>query len=567
MPRLNALLATLLSAALLWLALALPARAQWTNDPINGMVPVCTADGEQAHLRMCQLAADHTFYAWTDERSTPHMIHYQVSDVLGNLLREINGEPIVNGSWTTAWASAGNVLSDGEGGCIAIFEDYRSGPRNIYGQRFDSLGNRLWGPTGLQLVFWSLGGEVQLKDVESDGQGGCFIGYGIAYSTPDPDIDIYVQKINSSGQLLWGSYGVPIHVDPDTTSAEDKLVSDGHGGVMDVWKKYINEEQGYLWAQHFDSSGNRLWQPGGIPVRNPSSGNILPGSPFAGVPDGFGGGIWAYSPPLPYLMAFRLLPIGRVAWLFNSDTYWNYGLTQMLRHPADGSIWLSSIVNWPNSFDPYVFRLAPRTGFAYFGEEGVPWGGQTMTAISDGVISFFVPVSSSGGYPNSRLKTQRISRSGRLVWQTFAALCGPLPNHNLAFWDPKCVSDGADGAICAWEDLRNYPQTGIDIYAQRVRSDGQLGNPTTLEPDIPGGQIGGISQSGGGINYHLIQAAQVKVELFDILGRCVALLEEGYKSAGTFSIHLEQFNLPSGVYLVSILTPQDRRIGKVVIWH
>ena len=55
------------------------------------------------------------------------------------------------------------------------------------------------------------------------------------------------------------------------------------------------------------------------------------------------------------------------------------------------------------------------------------------------------------------------------------------------------------------------------------------------------------------ISYELDRAAQVQIEIVDVLGRQVAVLDQKNRSAG---IHSTQFNasqLPSGVYLYSIV--------------
>jgi len=55
------------------------------------------------------------------------------------------------------------------------------------------------------------------------------------------------------------------------------------------------------------------------------------------------------------------------------------------------------------------------------------------------------------------------------------------------------------------------------------------------------------------ISYELDRAAQVQIEIVDVLGRQVAVLDQKNRSAG---IHSTQFNasqLPSGLYLYSII--------------
>jgi len=476
----------LILALLAPLGLALPpaAHAGWTNDPYNGMVPVCTADGEQAHLRICRLAYDRTLVAWGDERDFPRL-YFQILDAQGIPQLQTNGLPVVDGDWITAWGNImSSLVSDNEGGGVAVFEDYRSGVRQIYGQRFDSLGNPLWGATGLPMAIWA-GGQTGLKDVTTDSLGNGFIAWS---KNLNPVNEIFVQKFDlATGGRLWGEGGIRDCGD-NALCDYQQLVIDGRGGVYDAWADTRSGwEDWHLYAQHLDAAGNALWRPNGIPIRDPMGGNILPGDALTdGVPDGLGGGIWVYNPPIPYVSAFRLLPVGRVAWRVTCDIYFPIGIWAMLRHPQDGTVWISCEANWPSSADYYIFRLAPRTGAPYFGEAGLSWGGNTMAATGDGVIT----VRFEYGADRSRLKARRVTSAGALAWQAFpAALDGPIQGGGSAFADPECASDGADGIVCAWIDLRNYAQTGFDIYAQRVHYDGQLGSPTAPVQSQPEGQI------------------------------------------------------------------------------
>lgn len=77
------------------------------------------------------------------------------------------------------------------------------------------------------------------------------------------DRDIYVQKIDTSGQLLWGPTG--IRATPVDGRQEDPvLVSDGAGGAFLAWIDYRDDEYGDVYAQHLDENGNLSWDPAGV---------------------------------------------------------------------------------------------------------------------------------------------------------------------------------------------------------------------------------------------------------------------------------------------------------------
>jgi len=233
-----ALPATLWAAlpATLWLALASPAHAQWFNSPYRGMVSVCNDSAYQDYAQSCELGGGNTLFAWYDLRTGTGQTYYQVLNSVGVPLLETNGEPLFQGNWLYAWYSPTlkSVFPDGEGGSIAVVGDYRNGLIDIYGQRVDAQGNRLWGETGLPLVVWPGGENVSLsnKDIEADFLGNIFIAW--APNALGDTTALYIQKFDATGQLPWGPYGIPVcQIVPSETGAGiiAQLVPDGGGGT------------------------------------------------------------------------------------------------------------------------------------------------------------------------------------------------------------------------------------------------------------------------------------------------------------------------------------------------
>ncbi|MCF7921724.1 MAG: T9SS type A sorting domain-containing protein [Candidatus Marinimicrobia bacterium] len=79
------------------------------------------------------------------------------------------------------------------------------------------------------------------------------------------DRDIYVQKIDSSGTKLWGDTGIRATV-ADGRQEDPVLVSDGAGGAFLAWIDYRADEYGDVYAQHLDANGNLSWDPAGVPL-------------------------------------------------------------------------------------------------------------------------------------------------------------------------------------------------------------------------------------------------------------------------------------------------------------
>ncbi len=79
------------------------------------------------------------------------------------------------------------------------------------------------------------------------------------------DRDIYVQKIDTSGTKLWGDTGVRATI-ADGRQEDPVLVSDGSGGAFLAWIDYRDDEYGDVYAQHLDADGNLSWEQSGVPV-------------------------------------------------------------------------------------------------------------------------------------------------------------------------------------------------------------------------------------------------------------------------------------------------------------
>jgi hypothetical protein len=67
------------------------------------------------------------------------------------------------------------------------------------------------------------------------------------------------------------------------------------------------------------------------------------------------------------------------------------------------------------------------------------------------------------------------------------------------------------------------------------------------------------------ITYSLANTAEVTLRVFDILGREVAVLAHGLQSPGTYQVHFDASNLPSGVYFMSLKAGDFGATRKIVL--
>jgi hypothetical protein len=196
-----------------------------------------------------------------------------------------------------------DIASDNSGGVIIV----RYGVGNISAQRVDSKGNILWQTGGVQACVC----VAEEARVVSDGAGGAIIAYMRDVPCEDSQIgycdsDIYAQRIDAEGNVLWGLDGVPICAGPSHPNTP-KIVTDGACGAI-IYFAFVGSEvsaPGYFAfrARRIDADGHLLWEREG----ELWGGNI--------VSDGSGGviSVW-YGEEGTDARAQRLDAMGRELW-------------------------------------------------------------------------------------------------------------------------------------------------------------------------------------------------------------------------------------------------------------
>lgn len=122
-----------------------------------------------------------------------------------------------------------STTTDGAGGAIISWTIYRGwGPTaRLKIQRIDANGDILWQKNGI---------DVSTSVRAQEGPGVLNDGFGntIVFWTEAAD-DIYAQKVDGSGNLIWGSEGIRITNIQSSAQIFSGIVSDGNGGAFIAW--------------------------------------------------------------------------------------------------------------------------------------------------------------------------------------------------------------------------------------------------------------------------------------------------------------------------------------------
>lgn len=276
----------------------------------HGGVPVCTAADSQQDIRLVSDDNDGVFVAWRDYRKEVNgEIYAQRLNASGSpvwkadgtvmsagntgfsglqMIQDGAGGAIVAASWrpiseddiyaqrfdrngVPQWGSGvpisdepGDQLLDGlvddsMGGAIAVWRDDTAGNDDIYAQRVDASGNKMWTTEGVPVC--TDAGEQFVGDVEPDGAGGVFV---VWTDQRNADDDIYGQRLSAGGIPLWTGNGHPICAEAGN-QMDPTAIYDGSGGYILAWMDSRIALYD-LYAQRINGTGYALWAAGGVPV-------------------------------------------------------------------------------------------------------------------------------------------------------------------------------------------------------------------------------------------------------------------------------------------------------------
>ena len=449
-------------------------HAQWQPDGIA----VSAFTNYQTTQAIASDGAGGAIVTWHDFRSgTSYDIYAQRVDVSGAVVWTADGVPLAT---VTANQAVPTIVSDGAGGAIVAWYDDRTCCFNsdIYAQRIDASGTVLWAPDGVALCTAT---KDQIRpEIVSDGAGGAIVVWedGRISGT---NRNVFAQRISAAGAVLWTANGVAL-----CTAANNqylpKIVSDDAGGAIVTWTDFRIGGVSDIFVQRVNAAGATLWAANGVGLSGPSSSEYSP----VIVADGSGGAIvtWQdFRTGTGDIYAQRINAPGAIQWTLDgvliSATGWDVN-GQMVSDGAGGAIVTWQLVvnsdEFPNSdYDLYVQRV-DATGTLQWTLGGVA----ISTAVGNQSSSTMIPDGLGGAI---------------IAWED--SLVGGTSNYDIraqrvnasgtAQWTPGSVAvsvadneqrrpailaDGSGGAIVAWEDFRNG--SNMDIFAMQIGPDGTI---------------------------------------------------------------------------------------------
>jgi hypothetical protein len=222
-------------------------------------VVVCSAPDKQDLYHDTQMVSDGAggaIITWEDFRDSDWNIYAQRINAAGAAVGPADGQGVCI---STGVQKHPALTSDGAGGAIIVWEDARQywSARDIYAQRVDGSVVPLWPVNGVLLAQWSMQSNKHAQLV-GDGVGGAIVAWDDDRGTGS---HIYAKRISGDGVPSWAATGVQLAA--VGAQHDPRMVSDGAGGAIVAWREMRNGDPD-VYVQRIDGTGSTLWTTDGV---------------------------------------------------------------------------------------------------------------------------------------------------------------------------------------------------------------------------------------------------------------------------------------------------------------
>ncbi|MFA6430986.1 MAG: hypothetical protein WCV91_01175, partial [Candidatus Margulisiibacteriota bacterium] len=428
-------------------------------------VQLCTAKGNQNFPSLTEDGAGGIIVVWQDYRHGNTDIFSQRIGSQGNLLWERNGAPI---STAAAGQFAPEIISDLAGGAIIVWHDYRSGTgEDIFSQRINKDGENYWQQNGIPVC--DAPGTQWYPKISPDNSGGAIIAWTDGRGGSSNN-DIYGQRIDQAGRLLWQKNGIAIcqnsrnQEHPNILSVDDGAIivwDDSRGGAPNIYSQKINFE------------GTPFWIKDGIAAT--AASNSQQGAKLA--PDGSGGAVlvWADGRQEESIVfTQRLSSGGNLMWGDNGRSFGKGAARQenpsvvKLKGSEWGIIWEDYSEGESNIYGQKINS----SGIPIWQEGGRPLAPSAKSQEKGSIAATpggnLLAVWQDKRFGNYDIYCQNIASSGTLLFgNTGLLVCsaaGAVLHQNISV-----VPSDSQSVILSFEDARSGYK---NIYLQKVSKDG-----------------------------------------------------------------------------------------------
>ncbi len=387
-----------------------------------GGIPVTSAIGLYTQPQIASDGNGGAIISWIDLAGT--VIHHYMQRMSpgGQRLWNANGVAVCPAQNTQTLYY--QLLSDGMGGAILVWDDLRSGSNEVFAQRVGGTGTLQWPAAGIAVSppFTNLASYEAVPD----STGGLMLCFTLTTGVATRN-DVFVQHINGQGLAQWGAQGINI-----CAAAKDqlycKIVKDTGHNIIVVWQDFrFDPVKSQLYGQRIAPTGTRLWAEGGVLLAD----SVVAASTGFKIASDTKGGV-----QLAWLDNFILLS-STTAHLFSLQVD-SMGNTPNVK---------KEIATWEDLQMPVDFKHVPDFK-----------GGSLLCWIRP------APATPTGNqFEIFDIYYQHLLANGNAAFSTTGQ---PVSSAPMSQFYQQIIADSAGNAFAAWSDVRSA--TNLDLYATKL---------------------------------------------------------------------------------------------------
>lgn len=444
---------------------------------INGIPVVKTEVDERSPVLISSTTYNYQVFSWLRKGGDGDYVRVQKLNNLGEKRWDERGVSIceIGGE-----QSEPAILPDNSGGLFCSWTDRReSGTSHIYVQHIDQSSKPVFDQKAIRLgaVHENSQAKIEGLDILAARDGYFFVVWE-DFRNGKGNSDIYLQKINSAGKSMWRRGGIPVCIERGTQSLPI-LIEDGVGGVIIAWADKRNGRDEDVYSQRVNGYGKLLWKFNGVKVCDAPT----PQSQICGVSDGEEGAFLAWVDARDLkgsgfdLYIQRVSHSGETMWTQNGKPFVNLpGLQTSPVLESDGKggayiAWMDFRGDHSNIYAQHVNN---------FGIYEWEFGGRCLVpseshqrhpVMARNFQNDLYLVWQEGRYGDGyeKLFMQCITPSGRKVWdRSGLKVCNYMGRQST----PEIVTDNFGYFWVSWIDDRNSGVDGSGLFSQKFEIGG-----------------------------------------------------------------------------------------------
>jgi hypothetical protein len=457
------------------------ADAQWVNNPAVNTLLI-SAVNNPVNITSTEDLKGGAFIFWEDNRpDSLNEIYFLHFDGNGKVSFRVDGKKVSGKDDVKTNPLAVSSLPNS---AVVVWKSLSGIDKgNLFAQRVNDKGQLLWLRDGVKITNTS--DEILHYSIDSDRLGNTFLVY---MEKIDKNYNLHLQKIDQNGKLIFDTDSKPLSASGKTKSLA-AVVADNEGGAYVLFLE-TEDNKSTVYGYHVDEAGNSTWE---------NSPLALSGSPSN-------------------IISYSVKPANKetlyLAWQIyreEKDIYhqlidksgkslWKTGgkLATALRGsqvnpqvlPVDSTIILSWTQETENDRDIFIQKYNFK-GDPIWNKDGLPviqlgqdqFGQKLVTDGKGGAIVSWIDRRDESRYEH--LFSQRVNKDGKLVWDSLAIPVASHPGSVKSYL--SIISDGRGGIIAVFKDKREE-KTGI--YGQKVFNTGTyISQIVGFQADIEGDSV------------------------------------------------------------------------------